>query len=271
MGYKILSRIPATQQTLGTLVNDTGSSTNTYTVRNLQPGTTYEFAVAALNGSGTSPTSHVIAISTANPPPAIAPSTVQPAPANFTSITADSGNVTINVPPDTGHTVVLALPTSGTAHSHSVTLPSSLEISASCEGTAILIEIFANTTITGPPDWNEKITLPESVNVEALASLNSMGRVTCVVTIGLQNDTLTFDKPARVMFEGRAGDKAAIVKPATDPVLIDEVCASDDPDQIKAQLDRQDGPCIRNAGDDLEIWTNHFSSIASIGGPKVCR
>ena len=273
-GYKVLSRIPANQQTLSALVNDTGSSASTYTVRNLQPGTSYEFAVAALNGSGVSPSSQAVTISTASPPPQPQPQQqAQPSPtqANHTAITANSGNVTINVPSDTGYTVALALPTSTTVHSHSVTLPNSLEISTSCEGTAILIELFANTTITGPPNWNDKITLPESVNVEALASLSSMGRVTCIVTIGLQNDTLTFDKPARVTFEGRAGDKAAIVGNAADTMMVDEVCASDDLAQIKAQIDQQNGPCIRNAGDDLEIWTDHFSSIASISSSRICR
>ena len=73
-GYAILYRISAVQPDLGVLVNDTGSTNSTYVVHGLEPGTTYEFGVAALNGTGASAVSNLVTVSTkalpATPPDA---------------------------------------------------------------------------------------------------------------------------------------------------------------------------------------------------------
>ena len=74
-GYKILSRIVATQSILTTLVSDTDNASTEYVVRDLEPGTEYQFAVMAVNGFGNSAASHPITISTKN-------QTVQPPPTN---------------------------------------------------------------------------------------------------------------------------------------------------------------------------------------------
>ncbi len=63
-GYKILSRAVATESILTVLVSDTGSAGTFYTVRGLEPGTTYQFAVLAFNGAGNSGVSQIVTVST---------------------------------------------------------------------------------------------------------------------------------------------------------------------------------------------------------------
>ena len=71
-GYKILSRIPATQPDLRTLINDTGTSATTYTIPNLEPDTTYIFRITALSDYGESKFSDSVNASTLpDRPPAI--------------------------------------------------------------------------------------------------------------------------------------------------------------------------------------------------------
>ena len=76
-GHKILYRAPDTQSAFAVLVGDTGSTATTYVATGLEPGTTYQFQVAALSGSGASAASPTVTVSTggAQPPP------TQPPPA----------------------------------------------------------------------------------------------------------------------------------------------------------------------------------------------
>ena len=107
-GYKILSRMPATQPTLGVLVNDTGSADNTYTARDLEPGVLCEFGVVALSDHGESGTSKTVLISTASPPPPSAPTGLI-----ATSITADSVTLAWDDPGDdtiTGYKILSRMP-----------------------------------------------------------------------------------------------------------------------------------------------------------------
>ena len=63
-GYKILSRTPATQNQLSTLVENTGSQGTSYTATDLDADTRYVFRVMAINESGESTRSNFVEIST---------------------------------------------------------------------------------------------------------------------------------------------------------------------------------------------------------------
>ena len=273
-GYRILYRVPAAQPALVVLVNDTGTpSATAYTASGLDPATAYEFGVAALNGSGASPVSNLVTVSTLPAAPPRPPPTSGPDQGR-TVVTADSGDANVCVPSGVAHAIVLSLPTYETADSISVTLPGSLGICTSYNGTAVSVTIPANATVSGPPGWNGEILLPASASAGALESIDALGRITGIVTIGLPNGTLAFDLPVRITFEGRAGDRAAFLASGdgADAMLITERCESGDPVLIREQLGRSSGgQCVRDSSGDLEVWTNHFSSIASIAAPKVCR
>ncbi len=62
-GYKILSRNTATESILTVLVSDTGRAGTSYTVSGLEPGTTYQFAVLAVNNAGNSVPSQIVTVS----------------------------------------------------------------------------------------------------------------------------------------------------------------------------------------------------------------
>ena len=76
-GYKILSRMPATQPNLHTIIHDTGTSATTHTIPNLEPATAYTFRVVAMNDDGQSNPSRFVSISTKDPPPPAIPTNLQ--------------------------------------------------------------------------------------------------------------------------------------------------------------------------------------------------
>ena len=273
-GYRIMYGIPSAQSSLAVLVNDTATTNTTYTATGLRPGTTYEFAVITLNGSGASPASTPVTVSTEGSPLQRQPRELlsappSPAPPSLTIITAASGDVTVDIPPDTAHVVSLSALISEAADS--AVLPGHLVITTSYGETPVSVEIPAGTNVTGPPGWDGAIVLSEFAGADALLSIGGLGRITGLITIGHPSGTLAFDPPVRVTFEGRAGDRAAFAGSGADAVLVGETCESGDPALIGEQLDPRPGQCSRDSGGDLKVWTNHFSSIASIGSPTVCR
>ena len=80
-GYKILSRVVATESILTPLVSDTGHAGTFYTVRGLEPSTRYQFAVVAVNGAGNSIPSQIVTVSTrSQTAPPVPPSPTTPVP-----------------------------------------------------------------------------------------------------------------------------------------------------------------------------------------------
>ena len=63
-GYKILSKIPATQPSFTVLVTHVSSTVRSYTVTGLDPGTTYQIAMVSVNSRGTSGISNIVTVST---------------------------------------------------------------------------------------------------------------------------------------------------------------------------------------------------------------
>ena len=67
-GYKILCRTPATESSLKTCIENTGTVSNSYTVDDLKSNTVYVFRVIALNESGESPRSNFVKLLTIGEP-----------------------------------------------------------------------------------------------------------------------------------------------------------------------------------------------------------
>lgn len=100
-GYKILSRIPATQPSFGVLVSFVSGSATSHVVTGLEAGTTYQFTMVSVNNNGTSTISNIVTISTKNqtaqPPPVNqAPNAKLTLSPKYISIFLDRPSVTLN-------------------------------------------------------------------------------------------------------------------------------------------------------------------------------
>jgi len=134
--------------------------------------------------------------------------------------------------------------------------------------------------MTGPSGWDGKLQLPTTTVVTISEITESDGTTftfteTAAFQIGLGNERIELDKPARIVFGGDAGDNfvAFFVDENNDLNFIEDECTADS----AAGLGSNDECFIETDDDDFVIWTNHFTkfgvskkSIASStgDGPK---
>ena len=129
------------------------------------------------------------------------------------------------------------------------------------------VTIPSNTTITGPPDWNGVVKLP--VFAEKFIDTDQ-GTVTSVLSIGFDGDMLELDRPARIEFDGKAGQNVGFLS-GDDVVMIETACDADDSETVTLQLDHG-GECKTSVGSDLVVWTFHFTdffTVTDVPGPSA--
>jgi len=121
-----------------------------------------------------------------------------------------------------------------------------------------ILSFPASVKITGPSTWDGIINLP---NIKSASSINAgTGRqVLTVMDMGRDNITLTFDKPVRLVFEGSANTEAGFQNGSTTSIIT-TTCNADNTTSVSAQL-AGSGECVITSGNDLIIWTYHFTSF----------
>jgi hypothetical protein len=114
------------------------------------------------------------------------------------------------------------------------------------------VEIPANTTIDGPDDWNGTMTLP---TVQAIGTYSPPnGTTDALVEVGVSGVRLNFSDPVKIVIAG-VGGKSAFWNDGTTTHAITTVCDSaTSPTNVPT-----DGECYIGSGNDLIIWTYHFS------------
>lgn len=121
----------------------------------------------------------------------------------------------------------------------------------------VSVSIPQGVTITatgaGAADWDGVIQLPTVVDdVEVPGQL---GEVALAIEVGSPTMRLTFDAPVRLVLEGQAGKKAAFIENGVF-TEITKKCSANPPASLT-------GECWINDGDDLVIWTTHFTTFAA--------
>ena len=120
----------------------------------------------------------------------------------------------------------------------------------------IKLEMFASTTIsTSDPSWQATLHLPQKKDAGSI-SLTAKN-VLKAFEIGDPDRDLIFNKAARITLFGEAGELAGYKNASGEFFEIDTVCEADN--QATGDALPDGGDCKINVGDDLIIWTKHFS------------
>jgi hypothetical protein len=120
------------------------------------------------------------------------------------------------------------------------------------------IEFPADTNITGRADWDGKILLPTVKDDENYTAPGS-GTILVLLEVGDLN-TLNFSNPVKITLKGVGSSRKAGWSNASTGTLTEittQCNGANDPSNISS------GECYYQSGNDLIIWTYHFTFFAA--------
>lgn len=126
------------------------------------------------------------------------------------------------------------------------------------------VQIQAGTTITSSSSsWNGVITAP-TVQANSSVSIPISGGQTnvigTVIEVGAGDINLTFDKAARLLILGQAGQLVGFER-SGNFTQITTACSADS--QTVGNLLPAGGDCYISVGSDMVVWTKHFTKFAT--------
>lgn len=125
------------------------------------------------------------------------------------------------------------------------------------------VQIPAWTTISGPANWNGKINAPQvlsNASVTPTADARTTITTQSVIEIGLGDTPLSFNKAVRILMKGQAGKLTGFQR-GTTFTKITQSCNADT--QVFADALAENGDCYISLGNDLVIWTKHFTKFVT--------
>ncbi len=135
--------------------------------------------------------------------------------------------------------------------------------------------MFTNTTaITGPAGFDGIINLPKDLGVRCTDITPTRGTLVSCIDIGQSDTALFLDKPARISLSGQSGNIPWFAQDGTTSEIT-ATCNADSIYDITTQLisannsNSISGECFIDVGEDLVIWTAHFTAFGSSVLPSV--
>ncbi|AFS79937.1 hypothetical protein NKOR_00055 [Candidatus Nitrosopumilus koreensis AR1] len=126
------------------------------------------------------------------------------------------------------------------------------------------VTFASGTSFTGSSGWDGKLKLPTKTTV-SVPTVTSNGVTktftnTIVFEIGDSSTSISLDKPARIELTGLANDsyEAFFVSPGNTLKFIDKQCTADSADGLGSNNE-----CTLEVGNDVVIWTNHFTQFGA--------
>ncbi len=144
-----------------------------------------------------------------------------------------------------------------------LTVPQALTLSTSASaGTAVAIEIPANTTLTaeGDEDWDGIIDLVPVANSSVTVNppAGQRATVTTAIEIGLGSTPITFSKPVKLTFFGHAGSLVGWTRGGALTPITNTCNSATNPTNLGGS-----GDCKIDVGNNLVVWTTHLTTYAA--------
>ncbi|MBR9705967.1 hypothetical protein GOV14_02960 [Candidatus Pacearchaeota archaeon] len=142
------------------------------------------------------------------------------------------------------------------------TLNGTINIISNLSSGLITMLVPEEITISGNSSWEGIINLPtpkQTTSVTVTPDSGYSATVSKVIEIGPEDIELTFDKAIRILFEGETGKLIGYSREGTFTKIL-STCLADNQSVGDALSDG--GNCKINVGDDLVIWTKHFTKFA---------
>lgn len=137
----------------------------------------------------------------------------------------------------------------------------SLTINSNTTLGTIKVEIPTLTNIYGPTDWNGIINAPKIMPVTGIIPTPDKDKIAVtasVIEIGLGDTLITFNKAARILIPEQGG-KLVGYQRGSEFTKITTNCSADT--QTAGDSLPPEGDCYISSGNDLVIWTKHFTKF----------
>lgn len=121
----------------------------------------------------------------------------------------------------------------------------------------------AGTTVTPSELWGTELMILELVPMTSVTTpTGSSADVAMAIKIGADGVSFTLDKAVRILLPGVAGSAVGFIESgATALTPITTQCTADSQSAGNALV--AGGDCYINVGDDLVVWTKHFTTFAA--------
>lgn len=124
------------------------------------------------------------------------------------------------------------------------------------------VAIPASTTVTSADSaWDGVIAAPVVTTVTLPNTSGEMKTLSTAIEVGFSGAKLSFDKAVRLLLPNQAGKRVGYIRTGIDFTEITSVCDADS--QAVGDLLSADGECKKDVGNDLVVWTKHFTSFAT--------
>jgi len=137
----------------------------------------------------------------------------------------------------------------------SVVYPGEIKVDVETSSGIVQIVFPANTTISDAASWNGMLDLVNSTSVHSLPQINGLdSTIVAAYEIGAGENPLVFNKPVKMTFKNQK-DKLIGFFSGSNFIQITAICSSDNPDLSAI------GACKMNVGNDLVVFTDHFTQF----------
>jgi hypothetical protein len=150
---------------------------------------------------------------------------------------------------------------STTTTSSLVVTPSAIDIKTNTSIGTVLVNIAGNSSISSTEVWDGVITAPIITSVALPETSGYTTAVSTAIEIGFVNAKLSFNKAVRILFPDQANKKISYTRDGSTFSEITNICTADN--QNAGDNLAVDGDCKIDVGDDLVIWTKHFTKFVT--------
>ena len=165
-------------------------------------------------------------------------------------------NVDVNENVDDPEINLESLITDGTGDIPKITINSS-------NANNVLVQIPQTTITSEDTTWNGVLKAPRITTISDLEAPSGKERSSSVIIqLGFSSSKLTFDHSVRILIPGESGKRVGYTREGEGFTEITTVCDEDSQSWADSNLG-SDGDCKINVGDDLVIWTKHFTTFAT--------
>lgn len=134
------------------------------------------------------------------------------------------------------------------------------ELKVASEGYDLIIP--TGTVVSGDSSWTGEINPPTVTTVSLPEKSGYTKTLGSAIEVGFSSSKLILSQAAKLTFPGESGKLIGYTRPGESFTEITAVCKEDSQTWADAKLSAE-GDCKIDSGNDLIVWTKHFTSFAT--------